>query len=412
MTLVNKILILGAGQSAVYAASEIRKHDTESIIKIFNEENYLPYERPPLSKDFLLNEKKEDDFLFFSRDFYEEKRIELINSKIMSVDFKNKFVFTNDNLKFSYDKLLIATGSINRQLKFDEVIDSNILYLRDIKDAKKIKEKISKVNKVAIIGGGFIGLEIASSLNQQNKSVNIIEISNQLMGRMIPSQIANLVQAEHEKNGNKLFLNNKIKNIKKINDNYKITLDNNVFIDAEIIIVGVGSLPATELFNNSDLKIENGILTNEYCETSIKDIYAAGDVSNFYHPLYKKNIRLESYQHAQNQGISAGKNIVGIQSEYRSIPWMWSNQFNFNLQVTGICDDYEDIIVRGKSIVDGIIYFFLKKEKIYGACGLGLIGKIGKDIKITSKLIEMNISIDKNILSNQEQNLKLLLKNK
>ena len=187
MTLVNKILILGAGQSAVYAASEIRKHDTVSIIKIFNEENYLPYERPPLSKDFLLNEKKEDDFLFFSRDFYEEKRIELINSKIMSVDFKNKFVFTNDNIKFSYDKLLIATGSINRQLKFDEVIDSNILYLRDIKDAKKIKEKISKVNKVAIIGGGFIGLEIASSLNQQNKSVNIIEISNQLMGRMTPN---------------------------------------------------------------------------------------------------------------------------------------------------------------------------------------------------------------------------------
>ena len=412
MTLVNQILILGAGQSAVYAASEIRKHDTDSIIKIFNEENYLPYERPPLSKDFLLNEKKEDEFLFFSKDFYEEKRIELINSKIISADFKNKLVFTNDNLQFSYDKLLIATGSTNRQLKFDEVTDSNILYLRDIKDAKKIKEKISKVNKVAIIGGGFIGLEIASSLNQQNKSVNIIEISNQLMGRMIPSEIANLVQAEHEKNGNKLFLNNKIKNIKKINDNYKITLDNNVSIDAEIIIAGVGSLPATEMFNNSDLKIENGILTNEYCETSIKDIYAAGDVSNFYHPLYKKNIRLESYQHAQNQGISAGKNIVGIQSEYRSIPWMWSNQFNFNLQVTGICDDYEDIIVRGTSIVDGIIYFFLKKEKIYGACGLGLIGKIGKDIKITSKLIEMNISIDKNILSNQEQNLKLLLKNK
>ena len=412
MTLVNQILILGAGQSAVYAASEIRKHDTDSIIKIFNEENYLPYERPPLSKDFLLNEKKEDEFLFFSKDFYEEKRIELINSKIISADFKNKLVFTNDNLQFSYDKLLIATGSTNRQLKFDEVTDSNILYLRDIKDAKKIKEKISKVNKVAIIGGGFIGLEIASSLNQQNKSVNIIEISNQLMGRMIPSEIANLVQAEHKKYGNKLFLNNKIKNIKKINDTYKITLDNNVSIDAEIIIVGVGSLPATELFNNSDLKIENGILTNEYCETSIKDIYAAGDVSNFYHPLYKKNIRLESYQHAQNQGISAGKNIVGIQSEYRSIPWMWSNQFNFNLQVTGICDDFEDIIVRGTSIVDGIIYFFLKKEKIYGACGLGLIGKIGKDIKITSKLIEMNISIDKNILSNQEQNLKLLLKNK
>ena len=160
------------------------------------------------------------------------------------------------------------------------------------------------------------------------------------------------------------------------------------------------------------LNLENGILTNEFCETSIKDIYAVGDVSNFYHPFYKKNIRLESYQHAQNHGISAGKNIVGIQSEYKTIPWMWSNQFNLNLQVTGVCDEYEEIIVRGKNTDEGIIYFFLKKEKIYGACGLGLTGKISKDIKIASKLIEMNIVIDKNILSNQEKKLKLLLKNK
>ena len=412
MTLVNKILILGAGQSAVHAASEIRKHDTDSIIKIFNQEDYLPYERPPLSKEFLMNEKKEDEFLFFSKNFFEEQRIELINKKIIKVEFKNKLVFTNDNLTFFYDKLLIATGSINRQLNFNEVIDSNILYLRNKKDAKKIKEKISNINNVAIIGGGFIGLEIASSLNQQNKSVNIIEISNQLMGRIVPAEIAKLVQAEHEKNGNKLLINIKIKNIKKINEIYKITLDNNISIDAEIIIAGVGSLPATELFNKTDLNLENGILTNEFCETSIKDIYAVGDVSNFYHPFYKKNIRLESYQHAQNHGISAGKNIVGIQSEYKSIPWMWSNQFNLNLQVSGVCDEYEEIIVRGKNIDEGIIYFFLKKEKIYGACGLGLTGKISKDIKIASKLIEMNIVIDKNILSNQEQNLKLLLKNK
>jgi len=412
MTTVNKILILGAGQAAVYAANEVRKHDVDSIIKIFNDENYIPYERPPLSKEFLINEKKEDEFFFFSKNFFEEKRIELINTKITKVDFKKKIVISNNNFKFTYDKLLIATGSINRQLNFDEEIDPDILYLRDIKDAKKIKEKISKVNNIAIIGGGFIGLEIASSINQQNKSVNIIEISNQLMGRIIPTEIANLVQAKHEKNGNKFFINSKIKNIKKIDENYKITLDNNISIDAEIIVAGVGSLPAIELFYKSDLEMENGILTNEFCETSIKDVYAAGDVSNFYHPFYRKNIRLESYQHAQNHGISAGKNIAGIQSEYKSIPWMWSNQFNLNLQVTGVCDDYEEVIVRGKSVDDGIIYFFLKNEKIYGACGLGLMGKIGKDIKITSKLIEMHMSIDKNILSNQKENLKALLKNK
>ncbi len=410
MSSTNKILIIGAGQAAVYAANEIRKYDKECKIIIFSEEQYLPYERPPLSKDFLMNKKKEDEFLFFSEIFFEEQNINYTNKKVTKVDFENKLVFSNDNFEFSYDKLLIATGSSNRQLNFDDEVDNKILYLRNIDDAKKIKEKILNVNKIAIIGGGFIGLEIASSLNQQNKSISIIEISNQLMGRIIPSQIAKIVEKEHENNGNKLYTDSKIQNIQKKDDNYTIILENNTTIEAEMIIAGIGSLPTTDLFQHTGLEIKNGILTNEFCETSIKDVYAAGDVSNFYHPFYKRNIRLESYQHAQNQGISAGKNIVGIKSEYNSIPWMWSDQFNLNLQLTGICDDYDEVIIRGSNINDGIIYFFLRKGKIYGACGLGLMGKIGRDIRITSKLIEKNTFIDKNNLSNEEEKLNLLLK--
>jgi len=410
MSSVTKILILGGGQTAVYAASEFRKHNKESIVTIFSEEDYLPYERPPLSKDFLMNKKKEDEFLFFSDNFFEEKNINCINKKITKVDFKNKSVFSNDNSEFSYDKLLIATGSINRQLRVNDEIDNKIFYLRNLDDAKKIKDKISKVSNIAIIGGGFIGLEIASSLNQQNKSVSLIEISKQLMGRIIPSQIANLVKGEHEKKGNQLYIDSKIKNIKKTDESYKILLENDITIEAEMIIGGIGSLPTLDLFYESDLEIENGILTNEFCETSIKDVYAAGDVSNFYHPIYKKNIRLESYQHAQNQGIIAGKNIAGIKSEYISVPWMWSDQFNLNIQLTGLCDDCDEVVVRGNSIENGIIYFFLKKEKIYGACGLGLMGKIGRDIRIASKLIEKNTTFDKKILSNQEEKLNALLK--
>ena len=410
MSSVTKILILGGGQTAVYAASEFRKHNKESIVTIFSEEDYLPYERPPLSKDFLMNKKKEDEFLFFSDNFFEEQNINCINKKITKVDFKNKLVFSNDNSEFSYDKLLIATGSINRQLRVNDEIDNKIFYLRNLDDAKKIKDKISKVSNIAIIGGGFIGLEIASSLNQQNKSVSLIEISKQLMGRIIPSQIANLVKDEHEKKGNQLYIDSKIKNIKKTDESYKILLENDITIEAEMIIGGIGSLPTLDLFYESDLEIENGILTNEFCETSIKDVYAAGDVSNFYHPIYKKNIRLESYQHAQNHGIIAGKNIAGIKSEYISVPWMWSDQFNLNIQLTGLCDDYDEVVERGNSIENGIIYFFLKNEKIYGASGLGLMGKIGRDIRIASKLIEKNNNFDRKILSNQEEKLNALLK--
>ena len=409
---INEIIIIGGGQAAIYAVSEIRKHNKEAAISIFSEEDYFPYERPPLSKDFLMNKKKEDEFLFFSKDFFKEHNVQYINKKIIKVDLINKLVFTDRNNEFFYDKLLISTGSTNRLLKVDAEIDDQILYLRNIDDAKKIKNKILKANNIAVIGGGFIGLEIASSLNHQNKSISLIEISDQLMNRIVPSKIANLVRNEHEKNGNKIFMNRKIVNIKKINENFKISLDDNTIIEAEMIIAGIGSLPTDYLFKDSDLQIENGILTDEFCQTSVNDVYAAGDVSNFYHPLYQKNIRLESYQHAQNQGIIAGKNIAGIKSEYNSIPWMWSDQFNLNLQLTGLCDDYDEVIERGNGIENGIIYFFLKNEKMYGACGLGLMGKIGKDIRIASKLIEKGTIIDTKILSNQNEKLNKLIKNK
>ena len=410
MNTLNKILILGSGQAAIYAASEIRKYDKDSEISIFGNENYHPYERPPLSKEFLMGKKKEEEFLFFSKNFFADQNIHYINKEINGVDFINKSLISFDNKKYFFDKLLITTGSTNRRIAIDQEIDNEIYYLRNLDDANQIKKKASEVNNIAIIGGGFIGLEIASSLNQQNKSVSLIEISNQLMGRIIPFPIANLVKVEHEKHGNKIYLDSKIKSIEKTNDAFKILLENDHVIEAEMIIGGIGSIPTVDLFNDSDLKLENGILTNIYNQTSVENVYAAGDVSNFFHPLYQKNIRLESYQHAQNQGINAGKNIAGIKSEYLSIPWMWSDQFDLNLQLTGLCDDYHEIIERGENIENGIIYFFIKDDKIVGACGLGLTGKVGRDIRIASKLIEKQTIIDKKILSNQKEKLNPLLK--
>lgn len=406
----NKISIIGAGQAAIYAAMEIRKLDDESSITLYGDENYLPYERPPLSKDFLINKKKEDEILFFNKQFFEDKKISFANKKITKVDFKNN-ILTSYKDDFLYDKLLITTGSTNRKLEVNSQIDNDIYYLRNLDEAVKIKDKALKVNKIAIIGGGFIGLEIASSLNQLNKEVSVIEISNQIMGRIIPAPIANLVKAEHEKYGNKIYVDSNINNIQKTHEGFKIILENENIIEAEIIIAGIGSMPSISLFNNTDLKLDNGILTDEYCQTSIENVFAAGDVTNFYHPFFNTRLRLESYQHAQNHGINAGKNIAGIKTEYISIPWMWSDQFNLNLQLTGLCDEYDEVIIRGNTLENGIIHFFIKNNKILGACGLGLIGKVGRDIRIASKLIEKNIIVDKKILLDQNTKLNKLMKN-
>ena len=404
-----KILILGGGQSALYAAREIRRNDEEASITILGEEKQLPYERPPLSKDYLLNKKNEEDLVFNNSKVLDDKKIFYINTNITKVDFNTKTLVSNNEKEYSYDILLIATGSENNKLKLDNNLEDEIYYLRNLEEAKIIKKKIENKNNIVIIGGGFIGLEIASSLSQLNKKVTLIEIGNQLMGRIIPKPIADLVKHTHEAAGNKIILNKQILQISKYNENYKILLSDNSELEADFIIAGIGSKPSVSLFENTDLKLDNGIVTNEFCETSIKDVYAAGDVSNFYHPLYKQYIRLESYQHAQNHGICAGKNISGLKTEYTSIPWMWSDQFNLNLQLTGICENFDEIIERGKDIENGIIYFFLKNKSIKGACGLGVAGKVGRDIRITTKLAEKNVMVDKRILGDESQKLNKLI---
>jgi len=403
------IIILGGGQTAAYASKEIRKIDTYSKLTIISEEKYLPYERPPLSKDCLLGKMNFDQCLFFPESFYLENKIEFINNtKIIDINFEDKKLFSSKNF-YSYSKLLIATGSTNRNLIVDEeeiLPDENLIYLRNVKESETIKSKMKSANNILIIGGGFIGLEIASSASQLGKKVTILERRNQLMGRVIPSEIAKLIQDRHQNNGTKIYLSVEIKKINKNqNNSYEVLLDSDEKLETDLLIIGIGSSPDTTIYKNKSLDIDNGIITDEFSQTSIENVFAAGDVANFFHPFYGLHMRLESFKHAQNHGINAGKNIVGKKTSYTEIPWMWSDQFELNLQMTGICSDYETIVQRGNSVTDGIIYFFLKNRRIIGACGVGIGGKIGRDIRLAGKLSKEKIKITKEILSNKNQKL-------
>jgi len=403
---IENILILGGGQSASYAAQEIRKFNNKSNVSIISNEEYLPYERPPLSKDCLIDKMQFDDCSFFQKEFYEKNNIKIFHEEAaQELDFKSQRVQTSKRKNVPFDKLLIALGSSNKKFVKKGVNTENFFYLRDINESKKIKEKMLTSNNILIIGGGFIGLEIASSALQKGKNVTILEKGEQLMGRVIPKQIADLILEKHESEGTKINLNTQIKNIKKYNKTFKIYLNTNQILTSDLIIIGVGSLPNTDIFNNTSLKIDNGIVTDEFSATSIDDVYAAGDVSNFYHPFYQGHMRLESFKHAQNHGISAGKNIAGLKNSYNAIPWMWSDQFNLNLQLTGICNDYDSLVQRGSSLEEGIIYFFLKNRKIMGACGLGVGGKIGRDIRLAGKLSEKKIKVTKQLLSDKKNKL-------
>lgn len=405
-----QIIILGGGQSAAHAATTIRQYDSESSIAIVTNENYLPYERPPLSKKFLLNEVEIDEFLFFNEEHYQNLKIDILkNEEIKNVNFEKNIIESNNN-KISYNKLLIATGCKNRTLNLENVDQKDLFYLRDINESTKIKNKFNSSENILIIGGGFIGLEIASSAKQLGKNVNVVELADNLMGRIVPKEISTIVRKKHEENGVDIHLRTNITSIKKNTDNYTIQLSNNASVICNMIIVGIGAIPNVEIFDNTALKIDNGIITNQYNKTSIENVFAAGDVSNFYHPLYEENIRLESWKHAQNHGVSAGKNIVGQKTEYSEVPWMWSDQYNLNLQLTGRCDEYDSLVKRGKDENDGIIYFFMKNNQVFGACGVGIGGKIAKDIRIAGILSDKKIKVAESDLSDSSIKLNKLLK--
>ena len=403
MSKTKQIYIIGGGQTAAYAAKEIRSIDSHLDLTIISEEKYFPYEKPPLSKDFLLDKINFENLLFFPENFYKENRINFIsNTKIIEVDFDNKKI-KSIKKNYQYDKLLIATGSSNRHLNIngDTILpDENIIYLRNSDESKILKNKISLAKNIVIIGGGFIGLEIASSASQKEKNITVLEKGDQLMGRVIPVEIAKLIQEKHESVGTNIVLNSNIEKLTKKNNSFEIFYNKKV-LQADLIVIGVGSIPNTEIFKNTSLKIDNGIITDEFSATSVEEVYAAGDVANFYHPFYQDYMRLESYKHAQNHGISAGRNIVGQKNSYNNIPWMWSDQFNLNLQLTGICSEYESSALRGSNVDEGMIYFFLKNRKIIGACGLGVGGKIGRDIRLAGKLSENKTKVTKEILTDK-----------
>ena len=230
------------------------------------------------------------------------------------------------------------------------------------------------------------------------------------MGRTIPKKISDIVLNIHKKRGNKIYLNTFIKEVVKKDKYYEILLSNEEKLKVDLIIVGIGSIPNTDIYLNTELKINNGLETNSFCETSFKNVYAAGDISNFYHPFFKKNLRLESYTHAQNHGICAGKNIAGVKTIYEDIPWMWSDQFEYNIQLTGICDDFDTIYERGTDQDEGLIFFFIKNDLIQGACGIGKVGKIGRDIKLASRILTKKIKVNQKEIEDQNFKLNKLLR--
>lgn len=390
------IVIIGAGECGVRAAFELRGKGYEGLVTLISAEAALPYERPPLSKDRLLESK-----LIRSQEAYTDKSIDLrLGEQVEVIDTNSKTVSLTGGEILGYDKLLIATGARPRVFPGME----NCLTLRTMDDARTILSRFEPGKRVGIIGGGFIGLELAATARQAGADVMVLEAAPRLMGRAVPEAIAEVVHGRHLSEGVDLRTGAQVASA----DTRSITLKDGTKIHFDLVIAGTGALPNTALAEAAGLEVDNGIRVDACFRTSANDVFAAGDCCNF--PWAGANVRLESWQAAQEQGAHAAAAMLGETSDYARIPWFWSDQYDLSLQVAGLFDSSSASVRRNISDNAFVLFQADASGRLIAVAGIGSGNAIAKDIKLAEKLIDRGALLDESAFSDPTVNLKSLLR--
>ncbi|NKB56652.1 MAG: NAD(P)-binding protein [Alphaproteobacteria bacterium] len=363
-------VVIGAGQAGGRAVEALRANGFEGRIDLVGAETHLPYERPPLSKELLAGDDAPFE-LMHDAAWFEERNITLhLGTPVTAIDRAAKRIVVGESRSLAYGKLLLTTGGVVRQLDIAGINLDNVHYLRTIEESRAIGDMLKSDARIVVVGGGFIGLEIAASARKRGCSVTVLEAADRLMGRALPSEIGSVFAALHGASGVDVRLNTGIERIEGRDRVERVVTSSGEAIEADGVVVGVGIVPDTTLAAEAGLRVEDGIVVDEFCRTSDSSIYAAGDVTHHPNPLVGRRIRLESWQNAQNQAIAAAQNMHGADTPFEEIPWFWSDQFDVNLQMCGAPDGWDNLVTRGDLTARDGLLFQRQGEKIVGAIGL------------------------------------------
>ncbi len=339
-------IIVGAGQAGGWAAIGMRQAGYEGRIIVIGEEPWRPYERPPLSKAVLTDDPEPPVAFFHAEERYAEQRIELLlGTEVTGVDPAAHHVRLSNGQRLDYDRLLLTVGGRARHLPIPG--GDKALYLRTIEDARLIRAQLATARHVVCIGAGVIGLEIASSARKRGCEVTVLEALPRAMGRSVSPEGAQFVETLHRDAGVALHFG---VIVDAIDDaplgGLHVACRGGREFAGDLVIAGVGMQRNLSLAEHAGLALEGGIVVDEFGHTSAPDIYAAGDVTAFYHPLFARRLRLELWRHAQNHGIAVGRVMCGDATPYDDVPWFWTDQHGVNLQVAGLPADAVHTIVR------------------------------------------------------------------
>lgn len=344
----NKCVVIGASHAAAQLVVSLRQGGWSGEITVIGDEPHVPYHHPPLSKDYLSGEKTAEDLLIRSSEAYDLAGVKLILARqVTAIDRNTKTVSIDHAEVIAYDKLVLATGARVRPLPIEGADLPCVYYLRNLADVTVIKSSLSFAKRVVIIGGGYIGLETAASLTKLGIEVTVLEAMPRILQRVTAPELSAFYKRVHREEGVQIRENVMASSIEKTGDGFTVLDTEGVGYPADFVIIGIGVIPNTELADEAGLEIGNGIVVNEFCQTSDPDIYAAGDVTWHFNRKYNRYLRLESVPNATEQAKVTAAHICGNPKPYDSLPWFWSDQFDLKLQIAGLSEGYDELVIRG-----------------------------------------------------------------
>lgn len=374
-------VIVGASQAGVQLAGLLRAGGYPSPITLVGEEPHLPYQRPPLSKDFLCGVMDTDALLLRSAEFFAGQDIRLVlGCRIASIvpdraAADGGTVHSVDGRELGFDRLVLATGAVPRRLPIPGADAGGVFYLRNVADASALRGRLPSARKVVVVGGGFIGLEAAASARKFGCDVTVLELAPRLIGRAVGVPTSDFYLEAMRRRGIKVILDARLERIEADVGGQAsgVRLANGELVAADTLIVGIGVVPCTELAEGLGLDVGNGVVVDEHAVTSDGHTLAIGDCANTPNPYPRDpslvRVRLESIDNAMEQAQNAAATILGFPGPLRSVPWFWSDLDGLKLQIAGLSSGYEDVVVRGDPQTERMTFlYFLQGELIAADC--------------------------------------------
>jgi 3-phenylpropionate/trans-cinnamate dioxygenase ferredoxin reductase subunit len=359
-------IVVGGGLAGAKAVETLRTEGFDGDIILFTEEAVRPYQRPPLSKDYLRREAGFDQCAVHDENFYTANNIELhTSSRVVEINPATSKVTLASGEVFCYTKLLLATGSVPRRLMIPGAELNGVNYLRDISDADNLTDVVTATagakRRVVIVGSGWIGSEVAASIREMGAEVSVVELASVPLERVLGTEVGSFYRDLHIEHGVDMHFGVGIEAIRGATSVEEVVLSDGTVLDCAVVVVGIGVFPRTELAEAVGLSVNNGIVTDEYLKTSERNIYAAGDVATVFYPFYQTHIHLEHWSAAINQGPIAARNMLGISDIYEQIPYFYSDQYDVGMEYTGFAPTWDQILFRGNPATKQFITFWLDK---------------------------------------------------